>query len=523
MSRTVELALLALALSVSGWSHAADSAKCESLIEARIPGVVLSESRLLAAEGELPARCLVAGTVSPSIGFEMYLPAESWNGRFLLAGCGAFCGQSRIPRGPGYSNTVDFAIKRGYAATQADAGHQGRSSTDTTWARNDPAAQVLYAHAWVPLASAASRAIIRAYYDAGEEFSYFSGCSNGGRTAAKVAQLYPSLFHGIASGAPGINATYAAGVQGIWWDRSLVDGTGRLALTADRVPILSNAVLAQCDGADGLVDSIVSRPDDCPFDPEVLRCKNDAAPDECLTSSELEAVKKLYAGPRTSSGQQLYPGVPLGSEPYWPRWLVGPVDGTRPHIAELGTNFLRSFGLPEDPGPGYTSDKFDLDRDIPRLEVSGRLYNATNPDLSVFARTGGKLLMYHGLADALTLPVESTRYYESVVSAMGGRERLDPFYRLFLVPGMDHCWGVTGLAPDIFDPLAVLEKWVEHGEPPAQIVATQYATNDERMGHGTIVRTRPLCPYPLEAQYTGVGSVDSAQSYHCAAVEAIRP
>lgn len=523
MRRLAGLALLAFALSAPGRSPAAGSAKCESLIEARIPGAVVSEARLLAAEGDLPARCLVVGTVSPSIGFETYLPTEAWNGRFLLAGCGAFCGEARVSRGPGYSNTVDFAVKRGYAATQTDAGHKGRSGTDTSWARNDPAAQVLYAHAWVPLASAASRAIIRAYYGDGERFSYFSGCSNGGRTAAKVAQLYPSLFHGIASGAPGINATYAAGVQGIWWDRSLVDRTGRLALAADRVGILSKAVLARCDGTDGLVDGIVSRPDDCRFDPEVLRCQNDAAPDNCLTSTELDAVKRLYSGPRTSTGQQLYPGVPPGSERYWSRWLVGPADGTRPHIAELGTNFLRSFGLPQDPGPGYTSAQFDLDRDIPRLAASGRLYDATDPDLSAFARGGGKLLMYHGLADALTLPVESTRYYESVVSALGGRERVDPFYRLFLVPGMDHCWGVTGLAPDIFDPVAVLEKWVEQGEPPARIIATQYASNGKRMGDGEIVRTRPLCPYPLEAQYTGVGSVNSAQSYRCAAADPIRP
>jgi len=491
-----------------------DPVSCESLTDEKVSGVSIESATPVHAEGDLPAHCLVQGIIAPSIRFEMRLPTDSWNGRFLLAGCGAYCGQVQPVRPLGYSNSIAFALRRGYAATKADSGHSGSSPIDTSWAFNDPTAEVLYAHAWVPLTAAASGQIIRTFYGAREDFSYFSGCSNGGRTAAKVAQMYPTLFDGIASGAPGINATYAAGIQGIWWDRTLVDENGELILTASKTPILAEAVLAHCDHKDGLVDRIVSDPSQCDFDPRSLRCRSD---DEaaCLTSRELDVVEKLYAGPRDESGRQLYPGLPFGSERYWERWLVGPAHGGRPHVASLGSAFLLYLGFAEDPGSDYDSSMFRLETDIPQLAVMGRLYNATDPDLTSFRNAGGKLLMYHGLADALTLYVESTRYYESVIDHFGNRESVDDFYRLFLVPGMGHCWGVTGYAPDLFDPLSVLEDWVERGRAPEQIEARQHTNVKEQVGEGPVLRTRPLCPYPSRAAYDGTGSPYSATNFQC--------
>lgn len=487
--------------------------RCAAIAAAPPPGVQVNTTEVVTDREDLPAFCRVAGVIAPSVGFEMRLPVENWNGRFLMSGCGAFCGSVDADR-KGYANSINYALRRGYAATTTDSGHQS-SRTDTSWAYNNPQAEQLYAHGWVPLAAAASRAILEAFYSERERYAYFSGCSNGGRTALKVAQLYPDLFDGIASGAPGINATYAAGVLGVFFDRTLVDKQGQLILRADKVPLLSQAVRDRCDHLDGLIDGIISDPARCDFKPESLRCADDSDTTGCLVKAELEQLEALYAGVTDSQGTSIYFGLPLGSEPYWSRWLLGATAEGKPHVTDLGTNFLRYLGFEQDPGPDYHSSEFDLDQDIPKLAATGELFNATDPDLSELQQSGGKLLMYHGLADPLTFPQESTRYYESVVKQMKPATPLDDFYRLFLIPGADHCWGVTGLAPDLFDPLQVLEQWVEQGQAPDNIEAVQHAGVGSAEGTGTILRTRPLCPYPQQARYKGAGSTFAADSFSC--------
>ncbi len=515
--RCFSLALLLLCLAAGVRADdilVADAyARCAFLAKSGLANVRIDVAEPVTQRKDLPPFCRVTGQIAPSIGFEMRLPMQGWNGRFLLAGCGAYCGEL-VPDREGYANSINFALRRGYAATTTDSGHQA-PRTDTSWAYNNPQAETLYAHAWVPLAADASRAILHNFYRQKESWSYFSGCSNGGRTALKVAQMYPDLFDGIASGAPGINATYAAGVLGVFLDRTLVDKSGNLILREEKVPMLSQAVLYQCDSLDGLTDGLVSDPGACDFQPESLLCRDEGDTSTCLTAAEVEEVNRLYAGAQDSQGQQVYFGLPKGSEAYWTRWLLGETASGVPHVTDLGSNFLRYLGFEQDPGPGYHSSEFDLDGDIPKLESAARRFNATDPNLGKLQQSGGKLLMYHGLADPLTVPEESITYYNSVVNHAGSADQVSDFYRLFLIPGADHCWGVTGRAPDLFDPLQVLEGWVERDEAPERIVARQHVAVAGPEPAGPIMRTRPLCPYPAVARYRGEGSYFDADNFIC--------
>lgn len=505
--------------------------QCADLVEQLPANVRVEHAQWVDNHPGLPAYCRIAGTIGsilrpaneqtsgtftgPLIGFETRLPADKWNGRFLMAGCGAYCGQV-LPDRKGYANSINFALARGYAATTTDSGHRS-ASTDTSWAFNNPEAEHLYAHAWVPLATEVSHRIVQLFYQRSASYTYFSGCSNGGRTALKVAQLYPELFDGIASGCPTVSLTDAAGIQGVFLDRTLVDDRGRLILGADKIPMLSQAVKDRCDHQDGLVDGLVSDPWSCDFDPETLACTGheDAAAIGCLTPDEIGVIKALYRGAVDSKGQSLHYGMSYGSEVYWARTLVGASADGKHYLSDFGSEFLRYLGLKPDPGPQYHSRQFDLDTDIPLLQEQGQLFNVTEPDLSGLRRAGGKLLLYHGLADSLIMPEQSISFYQGVVAEAGSENSVNDFFRLFLIPGADHCWGETGHAPDLFDPLRVLEEWVEQGHEPDRIEAIQHAEIASAHGVGPVVRTRPLCPYPRRAVYSGKGSEFTSTSYVC--------
>ena len=507
------LLLIVAAVGLEICPASADTAMpCTELPSAPLAGVRIETAELVVDRDDLGEFCRIRGTIAPDIRFEMRAPHRNWNGRFLLSGCGGYCGELITER-KGYSNSINYALKRGYAATTTDSGHRG-NAIDTRWAYDNPALEELFAIEWVPLAAAASRSLLNLLYGREERFAYFAGCSNGGRTAAKIAQEYPDLFDGIASGCGAFDLAKAA-IQGVWLDRTLVDSNGDLVLREHKLPRLAEAVRDRCDGLDGLVDGIVSDPFACEFDPAELLCDGAGGDADCLTAAEVDEVRALYDGARDSSGRHLHPGLPYGSEHYWGRWLIGPTGSGEPHVKDLGSNYLRYMGFEQDPGPDYHSRDFDLDRDIPRLAHMARLYNATDPDLRGLRAAGTRLLMYHGLADALVVPQESIEYFESVVEEFGSLEAVNEFFRLFLIPGADHCWGVTGYAPDLFDPLKVLEQWVEEGLVPERIEARQHAAVGERIGFGPLLRTRPLCPYPATARYIGEGSPDTAENFIC--------
>jgi feruloyl esterase len=168
--------------------------------------------------------------------------------------------------------------------------------------------------------------------------------------------------------------------------------------------------------------------------------------------------------------------------------------------------FLDEFRYVVYQDPNWDWRTFDLERDSSRAHAIDKEVDELNPDLTAFAKHGGKLLLYHGWADQQVAPGSSVEFYKAVMDASGGSEQASNWVRLFMAPGMAHCSGGEG--PDTFDKIRVMEQWVEQSKTPEQIVATHKTA-------GKIDRTRPLCPYPQVAHYKGTGSIDEASNFSC--------
>ena len=529
--------LFALSLSASvafADAHGDTADACGALADMRIADTNLLSASMVPESDALPAYCRVLGYVRPAINFEVRLPApEQWTGRFHMAGCGGFCGQVDGDSA-NFFNSINFALTRGYAGAIMDSGHWGESSRDGLWAFDNRQAEVDWAYRAVPETAHVAETLIAAFYGEPAAHSYFHGCSTGGRMANRVALTHPDLFDGILSGAPaldytGLVGTFVAGI--IQADTRVLPedrAEGEPCTSAERivrmesVPVIQAAVLEQCDGTDGLVDGLISDPRLCQFDPGTLLCEADTT-NGCLTEDEVAVLQVWYGGVRDSDGTLLYPGgIPLGSEPYWALWLTGNPAIPGGLIPLFHRDFLQYMAFQTDPGDsyfpvctdGHSTDPtvFDLDRDPGRLAFMGNLYNVDSADLSAFREAGGRMILYHGWADAIVTPMNTIEYVERVMDEAGGAEATGSFLRLFMIPGMDHC-GFLPTGPGIdqfgFDPLTALEQWVEEGAAPASLLTTR---NDPETG---TVRTRPACPYPQRALYDGSGDPNLAESFTC--------
>jgi feruloyl esterase len=435
------------------------------------------------------------------------LPTSNWNGRFLLAGCGGACGNIDIDR-PGITNSINYALKRNYAVAAHDSGHWGPSRIDAVCAYNDRQKEIDGGYRAVHEMARVPKELLKAYYGREQDYAYFAGCSTGGRQAAMEAQRFPEDFDGVISGAPDLNDT---GLMMLltWFYQANRDSHGKRILHQEKLKLVAEAVYAECDGKDGLEDGTIDDPRKCEFRPESLLCQGSGT-ENCLTPEEVVVLKKFYAGVKNSAGEPLFPGgMPYGSEPFWSLWAVG--KGDAPGINDMFVEHVLRYKIFEqDPGPTYSPLDFDFDRDPARMEFMGKIYNAIDPDLSKFKDAGGKLLMYHGWADSIVIPFYSIEYYENAVEKMGGVESTEDFFRLFMVPGMDHCSILPGKGPDQFDFLTVLENWVEKDQAPNQIYGWQLDKEKK-----DVVRTRIMCPYPKVAKYDGAGNPDYAASYTC--------
>lgn len=316
-----------LILAAAGCLLLAGGARAQTPSEAdcrALAGLAITDANLLSAtpvparEDGLPAHCRVLGYVRPAINFEVRLPVAGWNGKFYMVGCGGFCGQVLSER-PNFTNAMNYGLRRGYAAATTDAGHWGSSATDARFAWNNRLAEIDWGTRSIPEVTRVSRALVAAYYRRRAERSYFAGCSTGGRQGLMEAQRYPDDFDGIIAGSPALDETQLAGTFLAWTGRANMDAEGRRILDPAKVPLISRAVSAACDPADGLRDGLVSNPRACRFDPAVLQCREGSDPAQCLSGAEVGVLRAWYQGPRDSAGRQLYPGgIPLGSEPYWP-------------------------------------------------------------------------------------------------------------------------------------------------------------------------------------------------------------
>ena len=429
-----------------------------------------------------------------------------------MAGCGGFCGQVLSDAG-GFINAMNPGLARGYAVATMDGGHWGTGSTDARWALNNRIAEVDWGDRAVRETANTAHTVIAAYYGAEAEPSIFQGCSTGGRQANMLAVRDPGLFDGIINGAPaldytGLVATYMASLV---QQNTAPDGTS--IITPDVVPVIQDTVYAQCDGADGLEDGLISDPRRCSIDWSAAACEDGAADGSCLTPAHLTTLDGWYeTGAVTSAGDRLYPAtIPYGSEPYWWLWLTGDTSGGGNLVPVFNQNFMQFMAFQNDPGEGYTAADFDLDTDPQRLSLMAGIYNSDDPDLSAFRDAGGVMITWHGWADAIVPPGKTVDYYEQVAATMGGIDAVDDFNRLFMIPGVDHCGILSG--PGInqggIDLLTALERWLDTGDAPDSLLTTH------RDADGAVNWTRPVCAYPAEATYTGDGDWTDAANFTC--------
>ncbi len=485
----VVLVVIALVASSLLTGAASTRSRCAGLVGM---AAVVTDATLVDASDTEGEHCDVRGLVAPNVRFHLKLPTD-YSGRYLQLGCGGFCGELVEPTlRPCVTAPGDMAV------ATTDDGHTGTGdvpSVDADWARDDRAARDDWQFRAPHVVSRAAKDVIARYYGAPPTYSYFSGCSNGGREALLLAQRYPDDFDGIAAGAPA-NQLSALIVHQAWLARANTDVHGDPILTADKLPGLHAAVLARCDHLDGLVDGQLDDPRDCDFDPAALLCP--AGGKACLTPAQVDTVRKLYDGPRTPEGRRLYPaGQPRGSELAWNRWIVPTDDGAL--AARLADNYLRHFAGAR---PTTLADFRFTAAEFHRLSAEGVRGNAMSLDLTGFHRAGGKLLMWHGWGDE-AIPAAGLLDYHARLAARHPQGLAD-WVRVFMVPSLHHCGRGDTLTS--FDPLPDLIRWTEHGTAPDRITAHGHAPD------GT-PRTRPVFPYPLRAKYDGTGSTDDAANF----------
>src|SRR5262245_24427266 len=481
------------------------AASCESLAALALPNAKITSAQTVAAGGftppgrggaasgaaTLPSFCRVMATLAPSadsdIKIEVWLPTSGWNGKLLSVGNGGWTGSIS------YAAMGDALGARGYATASTDTGHDGGSGQ---FALGHPEKLVDFGWRAVHEMTVKSKAVVDAFYGRAPERTYWAGCSSGGKQGLKEAQKFPEDYDGIVAGAPANYWTHLV-TQSLWAAQATLKDPAS-AIPRDKYAVIHDAAVARCDASDGVRDGVIEDPSRCQFDPKTLLCSNGDGP-SCLTAPQVAAAQKIYAparNPRT--GQEIFPGLAIGSEMGWAALAGGP----RPlSIADDHYKFVVFKN------PDWDFRTLDFDRD---LELADRIdrdfgLNANDPDLREFAGRGGKIVMYHGWNDQLIAPASSINYLKSVEKALGSAKTSD-LMRLFMVPGMTHCAGGDGTAS--FDMLKVLEQWVEQKQPPQRIVASRFENN-------ALVRTRPLCPYPQIARYSGTGSTDDAANFAC--------
>lgn len=472
---------------------------------------------------DLPEFCRVQAVSRPTadsnIYFEVWLPARTWNRKFLSSGEGGYAGSLNYTRN-GLDGGLDDYVRRGYATASTDTGHV---ASDRNWAIGHPEKVVDYAYRSKHLVTVASKGLISAFYGSGPDRSYFNSCSNGGRQGLMELQRYPADYDGVVVGAPWNYQSHSN--AGFIWDAQAL-AAPRAAIAPAKLPAINAAVLAACDGRDGLVDGLIEDPRTCNFDPSVLQCRG-AETDACLTAPQIDALKKLYAGPRNPrTGDRIYPGWAPGGELGW-RSIVSSSDAG----SGLGRTYFSNLVF-ENPNWDYHTFDFDSHMSFVEKKV-GALADAIDPNLSTARKNGTKIIMYHGWNDQVLQPGNAPGYYESVIKAMGGAADTRDFFRLFMVPGMTHCYfgpgagsfgGVGQQAPPSRDAAhdiqSAVEQWVEQGVAPELLVATKYS--DDAAATKSIKMTRLLCPYPSVARYKQSGDPTDALSFVCVAPPPMR-
>jgi feruloyl esterase len=438
-------------------------------------------ARAAATAANIPPHCRVQMVLKPSsdslINMELWLPTENWNGKFMGVGNGGFAGSIQ-----GLANDMPQALRLGYATAGTDTGHQEPGGN---WAIGHPEKMIDFAYRSTHEMTLKAKQIVKAFYDQSPKYSYFKGCSTGGRMALMEAQRYPDDYDGIIAGSLAnrhIHMWTAGVARSIELSRH-PEGN----LTTEKAALVNQLVMNTCDT---LKEGFLNNPRQCKVDFSKLLCPAGKDDNMCLTPAQLKTVDTFYGGVRNSKGELIFSGQALGN----------PIPALRGTNQSPGGTFDIVRIAFNDPNLDW--QKFDLDRDMPLIDKAVGYVDAVNPDLSKFKARGGKLLLTHGWADTGITPENTIAYYESVLKKMGTNQ--SDWMRLFMAPGMGHCGGGPGV--NTFDSIGTLEKWVERGIAP-----------DQMMGLGAQGLTRPLCPYPQYAEYKGSGNLKDAANWTCTA------
>ena len=446
----------------------------------------------------LPAICAVALTQADPAGHPIHIAVwlpTTWNGRFQGIGGASYSCGIFYAGGKGAWPSLQEAVDSGYAAASTDCGVPLSGQQDGRWALT--ASRQLdwplikdFSSAGIHDMTMAGQAVTRAYYPGKLRYSYFRGCSTGGREGLMEAQRYPDDYNGIVAGAPAINWTRLQ-PAGMW--PVLVMTRMHDTLPRCKEDAFTAAVVKACDARDGVTDGIISDPAGCHWNADQLIGMT--TPCGAITRTDATVMNKIWQGPVSTGGKRLWYGLEPGAS-------LAALAGSSPFSVVkgwLGTWLLR------DPGWNWSTLSYaQFDR---LFAQSVRQFSATiatdNPNLRAFRQHGGKLLIWHGLADDVIFPQGSIQYYQRVEQSIGGAAQTSSFARLFLAPGVQHCASGAGPEPD--DPLAAVVRWVEHGQAPASLLASAARLS------------RPLCAYPQVARYSGHGITGLASNFGCAA------
>jgi len=498
----------------------------------------------------LPGHCEVIGMLQERTGvdsqkyairFHLRLP-QAWNHRFFMQGGGGTNGELGDAIGM-LGEAARPALLQGYAVLSQDSGHDNATNSDTMKGGAaafglDPQARANYGGASLPPTVAAAKALVAAFYGAGPQHSYFVGCSKGGQEGMAAAQRYPDLFDGIVAAAPGFSLPRAAVSQA--WDTqsfaNVVRANGQPVTSANLaasfsdadLSLVGKAVIEACDADDGIVDGIVGDHPRCTSAKILPRLKNatckGAKDAGCLSVAQIDALVRTHEGVKNSHGKSLYAPFPWDAgwaDMGWRIWKIGSPDGRIPPIniamgaPALGLIFTTP---PTVPKPGLDGAiayalAFDFNTDSQRIDETGGNFvrsgwqdvSARSPDISAFARRGGKIIVPHGVSDPVFSITDTINWWNEVDRLQHGRAAQT--VRVYPIPGMAHCSG--GPATDSYDALSAIVAWVEKGEAPASLAA-KAGPRSPWPG-----RKRPLCAYPAIARYDGKGDVNEASSFIC--------
>jgi len=448
----------------------------------------------------LPAYCRVEGVINRRTGvggeefgikFALAMP-DKWNGDFLMQGGAGSNGVVMAPLGLNAAGDTP-ALIRGFAVVSTDTGHTSHHPGFDFAFRADQQAYLDFAYLANAEVAELAKQIIARHYAKAASYSYFSGCSTGGREGMILSQRYPTIFDGIISGDPAMRTGLSNLAIGKWIPVAFnqiapKDAEGKpmitQAITDNDRKLIADALLKRCDAKDGLADGVVFDPLGCDFDPAVLTCTGGRT-DSCLSAEKVAAIKKVMGGPKTAEGLQVYPGF----------------------LYDTGITAIGSFRGILSPGPGVfgpapTAMEVDVEKEA--LADIQPLVDSMSTDLTTFAGHGGKLIFYHGDSDPWFSPLDTFEYYKAMADANGGLDVVSKWSQFYFVPGMSHCGG--GRSLDDFDLLTPMVNWVEKGTAPDSVIAT---------GKAFPGRSRPLCPYPKHAQYKGQGDTQDASNFEC--------